>query len=475
VHARSNAWWLGTLSVLVALMPLSFSVPWHAKALPAILLLMAGLQLLFSSTATRNSYRAAWPVVFVCALGVGYTALNILGHGLGWDAFDLPSHILLYMATAAVFSTPLRMRWVWLGFSLTSIVLGVVCIEQHFVLRIDRAFGLNGGDWGAIEFAMVMLVLSLIAWLQLLYAGGHWLRQIIHGLGAVLGIYGAILTQSRGPLLAFVPVLALLLMIYGRRTQRWVPALLLFTAIVGGGAFAADSVHDVSAPAMAAAAAAAAVAVAAESHPTVKPLSHARGVVPSAKSSVASPLPAPHINSPQTSVFVQRFSDVGSEMASYNAKTDAKGAVRERLEMWRTARRAFMNHPLVGVGIDQFGAFTRQQVKEGRANSAIAKYDHPHNEYLEAAATGGVPGLLVILLIFAVPLVYFIRHALHALDSEIIPACVGVALVSMYALCGLTDNVFYRAMPHSLYFFLVLGLAILLGGRKSSMEVVPLA
>jgi len=70
-----------------------------------------------------------------------------------------------------------------------------------------------------------------------------------------------------------------------------------------------------------------------------------------------------------------------------------------------------------------------------------------------------------------VPSGYFLRHALHAHDSEIISASVGVAIVSMYALCGLTDNVFYRAMPHSLYFFLVLGLAVLLGRRKSSEEV----
>ena len=33
----------------------------------------------------------------------------------------------------------------------------------------------------------------------------------------------------------------------------------------------------------------------------------------------------------------------------------------------------------------------------------------------------------------------------------------------MYALCGFTDNVFYRAMPHSLYFFLTLGLAVYVG------------
>jgi len=189
---------------------------------------------------------------------------------------------------------------------------------------------------------------------------------------------------------------------------------------------------------------------------------------PAKPAMTASAAPSPTSSAP---VFVKRFADVGSEMTSYNSKTDARGAVRERLEMWHTASHAFMDHPLAGVGIDQFGVFARQQVTKGLANSAIAKYEHPHNEYLEAAATGGVPGLLVIVLTFAVPLGYFVRHALHAQDSGIIPSSVGAAIVSMYALCGLTDNVFYRAMPHSMYFFSVLGLAVLLGRMKLSKEM----
>jgi O-antigen ligase len=481
VNARTNAWWLGSLSVLVALMPLSFCVPLHVKALPALLLLITGLFLIFSRADTRASYRAAWPIVAVGALGVIYTALNILGHGLGWDEFDLPSHILLYLGTAAVFSLPLRMRWVWLGFSATAIFLGIVCIEQHFVLRIDRAFGLNGGDWGAIEFAMVLLVLSLSAWQQLFYASRRLLEKIVHGLGAMLGMYGAMLTQSRGPLLAFVPVLLLMMVIYARRTGRWRRALILLVAIIGGGALAASSVHNVSIQAAAeVSAATTATAAAVDSNTPATKATAAGNVsarpdkVVSERSATASSSVSPSATASNTSVFVKRFADVGSEMTSYNSKTDARGAIRERLEMWHTAAHAFADHPLAGVGIDQFGVYARQQVAEGRANAAIAKYEHPHNEYLEAAATGGTPGLLIIGLIFAMPFIHFIRHALHAPDSEIIPACVGVATVSMYALCGLTDNVFYRAMPHSLYFFLVLGLAIRLGRHQSSTEVAQL-
>jgi O-antigen ligase len=406
VNEKLNSWKLGAISLLVALMPLSFSVSWRGKALPAALLALVGLGLLASRTATWRSYRNAWPVIAVSALGLLCAALNIVDHGLGWRQFDTPSHVLLFLVTAAVFSLPLRMRWLWLGFSLTAIFLGGVCIVQRDLLGAARAYGLNGGPWGAIEFGMIMLALSLMAWVQTLFSTGSLLERAVHGAGAVMGMYGAMLTESRGPLLAFVPMLMTLLLIYAYRTRRWRRTLLIAAAVIGGGILAGVSVH---------------------------------GAV------------------------MGRFTKVGPEVASYDHHTDARGAVRERLEMWRTAHRAFLTHPLTGVGLDQFGVYVRQQVAAGHTNSAIMKYDHPHNEYLEAAATGGVPGLLVLLLIFGVPLGFFVRHVRHPELAVATAACAGLAIVGMYVLCAVTDNVFYRPMPHSYYFFLVLGLAVLIG------------
>lgn len=460
MNERLSVWWQGILSILVALMPLSFSVPFHAKALPSLVLLLAGLGLIFNRPSTRRGYRDIWPMMAASGLTVLFTILNILGHRLGakagWSAFDLPSHVLLFMATAAIFTLPLRMRWIWVGFSLTAIVLGASCIWQHFYLRFDRAFGLNGGGWGAIEFAMVLLVLSLGAWLQVFYARVGMIEKSLHGVAACFGMYGALLTQSRGPLLAFAAVLLLLLLLYAKRTRRWWSGFLMLVAIVGGAVLASGTVHNFSHPA-----------------PDAAPVTSSATAPPVAsKPKVATPAstavnPSESGSSP---VFVKRFADVGSEVATYDSKTDASGAVRERLEMWHTAGHALETHPLTGIGTDQFGVYIREQVAAGRANPVIAKYDHPHNEYLEAAATGGVPGLLVLLLVFGVPLTYFFRHALRACDNEIIPASVGLALVSMYVLCSLTDNVFYRAMPHSFYFFTVLGLAMFLGRPTPTME-----
>jgi O-antigen ligase len=263
---------------------------------------------------------------------------------------------------------------------------------------------------------MVLLVLALLAWIRVLFAPGDRLERGLHVAGAVFGMYGALLTQSRGPLLAFIPMLLLLLLLYARRTRHWLRALLLLAAIVGGGALAGASVH---------------------------------------------------------AVVLHRLAAVAPEVASYDHRDDANGSVGERLEMWRTAGHAFLAHPLSGVGIDQFGAYARRQIAAGHANPVIAKYDHPHNEYLDAAATGGLPGLLVLLLIFGVPCGYFVRHLRHAGEPAMIAAALGgLVVVGMYALCALTDNVFYRAMPHSMYFFLVLGLAVMIGRLATQRQVM---
>src|SRR5450755_2893177 len=47
-------------------------------------------------------------------------------------------------------------------------------------------------------------------------------------------------------------------------------------------------------------------------------------------------------------VVVSRLAAVQAEVSSYDHQTLATGAVRERLEMWRTARQAFFDHPLAG-------------------------------------------------------------------------------------------------------------------------------
>jgi O-antigen ligase len=400
-------WALACCTLLVILVPLSFSIEKHVRVLPIALLFLTGLWLLAAGRAVRRDYRYAWPALVPAALMVALSVVNIWQHQLDWREFDQSAHIIMYAVIAAVFSLGLSMRKVWNGFSLTLIFLGAVSIVQHHFYGVLRPAGLNGGPASTIEFATVMLGLTLLALLQLLNPKATRGEKWLHGAAMALGLYGALLTQSRGPLLAFVPAFALVMALHGYRKglrrRQWLPILVIGIAAALTAAANLDG------------------------------------------------------------RLIERFASISQEVSSYNPNHDAKGAVRERLEMWRTAVRAFKEHPLAGVGIDRFGTYIRSEVAAGRTNAAVAQYGHPHNEYLDAAATRGIFGLVVLVLLFVLPFFYFFRHAADPDDAVSGPAYAGLAIVVLYAVCALTESVLFRVMSQSLFFFLLLGLAVRVG------------
>jgi len=412
VLEKTNPWRVWIVSLLIAMMPLSFALPIKAKAIPAAILFLLGIWMLIRDTEARAAVRRARWVLGPAALAFAFWLVNVAIHGIDWREFDVTSHILAFLVIAVGFASPLRPVVLRIGFAASAGVLGIVCLEQHYVEGIDRVYGINNGLWGAIEFGMFMLVLALIAVVQALRSELGRGERVLHIVCAALGIYGALLTQSRGPLLAFLPVFVIVVLIQSRRTGRWREGLVFLVVGIAAAAGAATTMH---------------------------------GEV------------------------LTRFAAVTEEMSTYSEQ-DASGAVRERLEMWRTATMALDDHPLAGVGLNQFGDYARARIAEGKVNATVERYDHPHSEYLEWAVTGGLPGLAVLVLLFGAALAFFLRYALHPDNAIAMPASAGLSTVCMYALCALTDNVFYRPMPHSLYFFLTLGLAVYIGRLLNRAE-----
>jgi hypothetical protein len=62
VNEKLRACWLGLLSLLVALMPLSFAVRWHWKVLPMAVLLLTGLDVVCVERQCVLSRHAAFSV-----------------------------------------------------------------------------------------------------------------------------------------------------------------------------------------------------------------------------------------------------------------------------------------------------------------------------------------------------------------------------------------------------------------------------
>lgn len=410
VQAILKSWQPWALSVLLAVIPLTVSIDDRAKVIAPALLLCAGVWFVATSAETRRSYRQAWPVVAAALLFFACILWNALQHRLGWRPVDRAAHVLLYLLIAAAFTRALRMPVVWGGFGVCAVVLGVVCLQQHYVQGLDRAYGLNGGPSASIELATVLLGLSLLALARLLGARTGSFERVLLLIAAALAVYGALLTQSRGPLLAFVPALALLLVWHARRTGHWRLTLLVLAALCVGAVIAVQATHD--------------------------------------------ELP-------------ERFAAIGPAVATYGNQQHVHRAVHERLDMWRAAGRAALEHPWAGIGTGRFHDYVVGEIAAGRSSPSIQRYNQPHNQYLEAAATTGIPGLLVVLATFLLPLRYFFRYVRDADEAVSVPACAGMAVVVLYMLCALTDSVFYRVMPLSFYFFVVLGMALLVGQRKS--------
>ncbi len=399
--------WLG--SILLALVPVSLCIDPPIKILPVALLFVAGCWFAASDPRTRAAFRQAWPVIAVAVVLIAFIGANALLHRLGWRPLDRAAHIVLYLMVAAVFARALRLPILWAGMSLGTIALGIVCVVQRYGLGIERVYGLNGGPSASIELATLLLGMSLLALARLLDARAGRGERAIHLLAMGLGMYGALLTQSRGPLLAFVPAFALLALLHVRRDGNWRMGVLLVLGVCVGMALATWSMHDEVA---------------------------------------------------------ERFAAIGPEVTSFDHRADATGAVRERLEMWRTAARAVREHPLAGIGVGRFGDYVQGEIAAGRSNPSIGRYNQPHNEYIEAAATGGVPGLLVLLATFLVPLAFFARYVRAHDEALALPARAGLSVIVLYLLCALTDSVFYRVMPQSFYFFTVLGMALLIGRQR---------
>lgn len=392
-------------SAAIAAMPLAFSVSTQLKLIPFAMLFVSGIYLWRTDAFARACLRRArWPLLSMLAVML-YAIANVVMHRLDHRPLGLPLQTVLFLAIAAVFTTDLRRALVWNGFALAGLVLGATAIVQVHGLKDARAYGLNGGDWSAIEFGMCLLALVFLSVNTLLRGDLKRYERALHGVAVVVGLYGAILSMSRGPLLSAILVLLAMAAVYllrGDRVRGRRRRILGFGGTLLILAFAMVANRQI----------------------------------------------------------LDRFEHVEDDVRAYAVEGEVEGAVSERLEMWRVSYRAFAEKPVFGIGIGQFGQYVRRQVDAGMASPQIRKYTNSHSEYIETAATGGIVGLLLLLLQFLVPLHYFARRAFLARDDYALAvACSGMCVVLLYSLCALTDNVFYRAMPNSLYFFLVAGLA----------------
>ena len=367
-----------------------------------------GALLLVSTLMAPVALVPAWKqrrsAMVVLAVLVGLVLLLTISSmhwtGQGWNTIDNPARFLLLPWSAlAAFAFSPPRTWLWAG-AMVGIVIGFCLALMQMAAGMERA----GGGANPIVFANTMLALMVLA-LLCRPEGRRWNMLLPVVVVTSLGAAATLMSGSRGVL----PGLALLVLFAcagsGSRklwTRLGLTSVVLLALVV---------VAFTTLPGMA-----------------------------------------------QQS----RLGDIRADLENY-ALGNVDSPIGARLEFLTLAGRAFVEHPWTGVGIDRFGTLVAELPACDSVELHLCSLGHAHNDIAQWSATMGIPGLLVLLGLYLVPLLLFVS-AIRSRATRVRPgaAWAGVMLVLTTFLSGMTQSVFSHALTTTMYAVLtglLLGLA----------------
>jgi len=290
-----------------------------------------------------------------------------------------------------------------IGFLCLAGAAGAVALGLHdiYVLGLERA----GGGNNAIHFGDLSLMLGFLALLGLFGSRSPW--RFIFLAGPLLGTFAALLSGSRGPILAAavmgVAALPFLAYWFWRETAFRIVMIL--------------------------------------------------GVIGMA-------LTMTQIDSAQLARASTAFDDIAMLVTGEGA---ADGAVAERLAMYRAGMEAFKLAPIFGHGSGHISAATNPFMPETRPN--LQNSAHLHNDIADFAVIGGVLGLLAYALLLLAPLFAFRLATAPQTRRAVLLG--GIILSSGYFTLGLT-NAMFGILPQTALFGLALGLLVAMAQLSSA-------
>jgi len=111
----------------------------------------------------------------------------------------------------------------------------------------------------------------------------------------------------------------------------------------------------------------------------------------------------------------------------------------ERIYMWQSAWRMFIEYPLVGLGFGQFQHFYTADSHYLMPMSKYSGFAHPHNVVMTFLAETGLVGVVAFCILFATILVNTLKKYFAKRDSLALVAFLSTA---GFLFAGMTDNVF---------------------------------
>lgn len=137
-----------------------------------------------------------------------------------------------------------------------------------------------------------------------------------------------------------------------------------------------------------------------------------------------------------------RLAVAETDLGQYSTGSDLDTSLGIRLQLWQASWLLFIEHPLIGVGLEGFPNALQNLADRKIITPVAAALPHSHNEILFTISRLGIFGLFAILGLYFSPIYYFFRELRHC-DNEVrYTAAMGLSLCFGFFTLGLVDVVF---------------------------------
>lgn len=306
---------------------------------------------------------------------VAVQGISLLWDGGSVKEFDRPSRALMaILILIAALKYPPRFLWLMNGFAVGAIAAGIRAIWDRQFAGLDRAFGwmmpIQGGD---ISMSLGILSLCGLMWA---IKNTHSRYMLFYAMATVMGIFGSILSGSRGGWVLFPIILLVAYQIFkdwfNPQVKKGLALALLIFAVICA--------------------------------------------------------------LPQSGI-PTRIDNAREDISLYFSGKDKHSSLGDRFEFWKSAVDSFIQKPVFGWGnngvhIPQEAQYKRGFITQIAFERLTQKNAHAHNQFLDEMSKRGVIGLAALLAFFFVPLMLFKKYLQQSATTEekTIAAC-GILLV----------------------------------------------
>ncbi|NGM86024.1 O-antigen ligase family protein [Parapusillimonas sp. SGNA-6] len=340
--------------------------------------------------------------VFMAAL------LSFAVHGSKLNALDQSSRCLLAIPVAILLiNVPPRPTYVWAGLVTGTIGAACITIWQIYWLGMERA---TGFVTSAVPFGNLALMMGLLCAIGIFWmSGGHRKAQkwrVALSIGTLAGLYCSVASATRGGWVAIGPVVLLLCIAFlNKKNMR--------RAFVAGALFLIT-------------------------------LSTLFAI-------------------PESTVRL-RYDEAINEIANYAELRDATTSIGARLEAWHAAALSIPKKPILGWSESEYRTEMEGLVARERLDPFVLTLANSHNNFIEVWLFQGLPGLLALLALYALPFYFFCKRLRTDDNTVKVWAVSGASLLTSFFIFSLTLVILGR--NNGITFF-VIALAICWGSMRA--------